>query len=265
MARANKKEHARPHLRTIPGGQRHEAEKPRSAVESLLSGQVSKPSGKPRRRKRGEVPPQELPANIQPLADVFAAGRTVDKEVSFKLAYAKQQVERYCVRDWIRRFATTSRRPPSLDYAADHARFKFVMTSRTILTSEKAEELRSLGIAVDEHTELRDIAINYDAIREHKLEDKLRKALSDLDVPSDVIEECFAPKIELKETFYDLLVEIVRHSLRKGEELEEKLKQVVEVLNPTNQIRNTEAVGLTIEQCFDLVHQAEIQAEEEVA
>lgn len=251
---------AKPQLRAIPGGREGVR---RTAVTELLSGRVPKARAAKKRRKR-EVPPQELPKEFAPLSNVFAAGRTIDKEMKYKIDYAKSRIEDFCLRDWIKRFAATNRKPPSVDYTSDHSKFKFVMTTRTTLTHEKVEELRHLGIAIDEHTILSDIEINYDAIKQHRLENKLRDALEAMNVSAGVLDEVFTPKVELKDTFYDVLVEVVRRSLSPGERLEDKMFQVIQILNPADQMRNVET-DLGIQQCFDLIQKTEIEPEEEVA
>lgn len=253
----------KPQLRAIPGG-RNGA--PKSAVSELLSGRVSRAKAAKKRRKR-EVPPQDLPRELAPLSNVFAAGRTIDREMRYKIDYAKSRIEDFCLNDWIKRFAAGGRKPPNIDYTADHSKFKFVMTTRTTLNHEKVEELRHLGIPIDEHTVLSDIQINYDAIKQHRLENKLRDALEAMNVSEGVLDEIFIPKVELKDTFYDVLVEVVRRSLAPGEALEEKMLQVIQVLNPADQMRNVEVMNLSVQQCFDLLQKTEVETEpgEEVA
>jgi hypothetical protein len=248
------------HLRAVPGGKEHK----QSAISELLSGKVSK-AAKPKRRRKDEVPPQDFPKNMQPLANLFAAGRTIEKEMKFKIDYAKQSLDDFCLKDWIGRFVATNRRPSSIDYVANHSRLKFVLTSRTTLTHEKVEELRSLGLKIDEHTTLSDLQINYAAIKQHKLENKLRDALESMHVSEGILEEIFIPKVELKDTFYDILVELVRQSLQSGENLEEKTLDVLRVLEPAEQMRNVEVSDLSIKQCFDLIEKTEIEPEEDIA
>ena len=206
-----------------------------------------------------------MPKGIAPIANLFAAGRTIDKEMRFKLDYAKQKLEEFCLADWITKFVNTRRRPSSIDYSANHSRFKFVMTSRTTLTHDKVEELKSLGLPIDDYTVLRGLQINYDAIKQHGLEEKLREALGSLNVKKGVLEEIFTPRVELKETFYDLLAEVVRQSLKSGEDIEEKMRAVIEVLDPTNQMRNVEVLDLSVDDCFKLIEDTEIEPDEEIA
>ena len=155
------------------------------------------------------------------------------------------------MRDLVRRFVAANRRPASAEYLANHARFKFVLTSRTTMTVE-VETLKELNLPIEQYTELRGMQLNADAVRQHGLEQKLIQALESMNVPKKVLEECFIPQVNLKDTFYDLLPEIVRNTLKKGENLEDKMLAVLEVLNPAQQIRNTEAIGLDAKQCFDL-------------
>ncbi len=262
---------ARPTLRAIPGGKSSERAGARGArssaatpIDDLLSGKVTRTT-EARGRKKGQVAPQELPKNVSAIANLFAAGRTIDKEMRFKLDYAKQKLEDFCLSDWISKFVATRKRPSSIDYSANHSRFKFVMTSRTTLTQEKVDELKDLGLPIDEHTVLRGLQVNYDAIRQHGLEGKLREALASLNVKKGVLEEIFSPRVELKETFYDLLAEIVRQSLKSGEKMEEKMLTVLEVLDPTNQMRNVEVLDLSVDECFKLIEKTEIEPDEEIA
>ncbi len=246
-------------LRAIPGGKKKDS----SAVEALLSGKVRR--GLQKKRRKGEVPPQTLPGDLNSLADVFVAGKALEKEVLFKMRYAEQRIKEHCISDFVNRFIAISKKPGNVDYLSRHARFKFVMTRRTTLSEDKVEDLRSLNIPLEEYTELGGLKINYEAIRQHNLEGHLREALESMHLPKGVIEEVFTPAVELKEAFYDRLDDVVRRSLGDGEDLSEKMLQVLQILNPTTQIRNTEVVGLDLNQCFDLLTQTELEMEEEVA
>lgn len=254
---------SKPRLHSIPGGKKSEQAN-RSALENLFSGKVSRQSTK-KKRKKTEIPPQSLPKELAPLGNVFVAGRTVERELEFKVKFAEQKIREFCVQDFVHRFTALERRPPSIDYASDHSRFKFVVTARTTLTPEKVEYLNSLHLPIDRYTALRGVRINYDAIRQHGLEDRVKQALSSLDIPDSVIEECFTPVIELKDTFYESLDRIVSESLGAREKLEDKMLEVIQTLNPSTQIRNTEVLNLSIEECFDLVHETEIETDEDVA
>jgi hypothetical protein len=263
MAQAKRKK--TPRLRSIPGGRE---EKPPAAgsreVERLLSGRVSR---KARIKKRGKrsIPPQELPPDLMKISNLLVAGRAVEKEISFKIDFARHQVEEFCIRDFARRFAETQRRPPSIEYSADHSRFKFVMTVRTSLNPEMIEALEQLGVDLNEHTQLQGLELNYEAIRQHRLEDRLRQALESMHLAPGVLEEVFTEKVALQDSFYELLVPNIEKTLRSGENLEEKIFEVLRILHPATQIRNAEPLDLSIDECFDLVRKADIEAEEEIA
>ncbi|HLD99739.1 MAG TPA: hypothetical protein VJB59_05740 [Bdellovibrionota bacterium] len=246
-------------LRAIPGGKQRG-----SAVGDLLSGKVPRAPRAARQRKR-EVPPQELPKDIEKISNLFAAARTIKKEVETKEAWAKDRINDFCLRDFCHRYAATDRRPPSIEYVTNHSKFKFVLTSRTTLTPDKEDALRDLDIELQEHTQLAGLEINYSAIRQHGLEGKLRDALESLDVDKGILDECFRPKVELKDTFYDRLTEVARASLKPGESLEDKLHEILQILGPAEQVRNVDVIGLDSKQCFDLVTRTDIEAEEEIA
>jgi len=243
---------------SVPGG------KEQSAVGELLSGRVSKAPRTPR-KKKAEIPAQELPKEVAKLANLFAAARTIKKEIESKEQYARNRLDEFCLRDFARRAALSDRRPGSIDYSSDYAKFKFVLTSRTTLTPEKEEALTDLGLPLGEQTRLAGIEINYEAIRAHGLEEKLRQALESMDIDKSILDECFRPKVELKESFYDRLPELVGHIVERKDELEDKMHEVLRILQPTAQLRNVDVKGLTAKQCFDLVTQTEIEAEEEIA
>ena len=261
-AKKANKASSRSHLRAIPGGRNAGLEEGRSEVGQLLSGRVSR-APKPKRGRKREVPPQPLPKEIQALANVYAAQKTLEKELGFKGKFAEQKVKDYCVREYVHRFATQERKPPSLDFTADHAHFKFIMTMRTTLTPEKIDYLSSRNIAIDKYTELRGIRVNYDAIRQHGLEKKLRSALESMNVAKGVLEEVFRPEVELKDGFYERFYDVLRDSLQQGEDLEDKMLETLNALGPANQVRGLEAVGLTVKQCFELVNETEIDPEAE--
>ncbi|OFZ17948.1 MAG: hypothetical protein A2X94_08625 [Bdellovibrionales bacterium GWB1_55_8] len=250
-------------LKSIPGGKGKTPARGSSELAGLFSGKVTRAAPKSRQAKKKLKPTEELPGDLRFLSDVFAAGRAVQKELSFKVRYAEQRVKDYCLRRFSELFAASGTRPPSIEYTGEHSRFMFTQTERTTLTLDKVEELRDLGIPIDEYTELRGIRINYEAIRRHKLEEKLQKALSEMGLRSDILEECFVPNVELNESFYNVLAQIIRESLREGEELPEKLHEVLQILRPANQVRNLELPGYDARKSFDLVMKAEIAATEE--
>ena len=250
------------HLKAIPGG-RNQTREP-SGVGELLSGQIPRAPKKPRARKR-EIPPQELPRNMEKISNLFAAARTLKKEVETKERWAKGRIDEFCVRDFVRRFAAADRRPPSIEYTTAHSKFKFVLTSRTTLTGDKEDALRDMSIPLEEYTQLAGVEINYDAIRQHGLENSLREALEAMDIRKSILDECFRPKVELKDAFYDRLAGVVRGSLQSDEKLEEKMFEVLQVLQPAEQVRNVDVIGLDSQQCFDLVRKTEIEPEEEIA
>ena len=275
-------------LRSIPGGKEKPARDDR-AVEELLSGRVRE-RPKSRTRKK-ELPAEEIPKQLQKLADVFAAARSIEKEIRVKGEYARQQLDRFWRDQLAKQYALINRRPANRTFIGKHSKFKFVFTERTTLTPEKIEELKEMDIPIEEHTEVRGVQISYNAIRQHGLVNKLRDALSQMHLPKGVLEEVFSPQVQLKDSFYDILTEVVRNSLKISgkqegkasennqgkqaenqdklqkklqDKLQEKLGRVLEILNPTTQIRNVE-LDLDAKQAFDLVNSTEIQAEEEIA
>jgi len=244
-------------LVSVPGGKS-------SAVGELLSGKVPRAKRAPR-KKKAEVPAQELPSSIAKIANLFAAARTIKKEIESKEKYSMSRLGDFCLHDFVHRAVLSERRPGSVDYASEYSKFKFVLTSRTTLTPEKEEALKDMRIPLSDHTRLAGIEINYQAIKAHGLENKLREALEAMDVDSSVLDECFRPKVELKDAFYDRLTELVSGSLDEGEKLEEKVYEVLRILQPTTQLRNVDVIGLSQQECFDLIMKTEIEAEEQIA
>ena len=231
-------------LRSIPGGKAKPA-RDDHAVDELLSGRVRE-RPKNRARKK-ELPAEEIPKQLLKLADVFAAARSIEKEIRVKGEYARQQLDRFWREQLAKQYAVINRRPASRTFTGKHSRFKFVFTERTTLTAEKIDELKDMDIPIEEYTEVRGVQISYDAIRQHGLVNKLREALSIMHLPKGVLEEVFTPQVQLKESFYDILTEIVRSSLKmpgkqEGKQpenqqdkfqkkLQEKLGRVLEILN----------------------------------
>ena len=247
-----------PKLRALPGGKN--STKP-EAVEQLFSSSVGPATVKKKHGKNPEIPPIEFPKELAATSDLFAAGKHLLREIEFKVNYAEQKLREFCRTSYTKLFVSMKRRPPSLDYKSENSSFKFVQTHRTTLTHEKVEALREVGIEVDDYTTLTGIDINMASIRQHKLEKKLQEGLANLGVSPGVIEECFTPRHELNPVFYDNLYTIVQHSLKKGESAEEKLAQILEVLDPSSQIRNVET-KLPEHKALDFVLKAEIEVDE---
>jgi hypothetical protein len=245
---------ARPGLRAVPTPGKRERE-----LDQLLSGTVA---GRKKKKKgrRAEKPTEELPEELSAFGDILSAGRKIEREVDFKIRYAEQQVRQYCLQRFSERFAATGRRPESVTYVGPHSRFTYVQSQRITLTPEKAEALRSLGIPVDEYTELRGLKINYTAIREHKLEKKLRQALADLGLDRELLDEVFEPDVQLKPSFFDSMTTVLAHHLPRGEDLAQRVYEVNQILAPAGQIRNAETPDLDAGQAFKLIQETPIEA-----
>jgi len=226
-------------------------------VDQLFSGQVRprKPSRHSSRRKK---PTEALPADLAPLADVFVAGRKIEKEIEFKIRFAEHQIKDFCLRRFAELFATTGRRPPSIDYEGSQSRFTFIQTGRINLTYEKSEALRAMGLPMEQWTELKGLRVNTAALARHELEGRLREALEAMRLPEETLEECFEPVLQLKETFFDSLVNWLTRA-RPGEKNPARFTyEVLRVLQPASQVRNADAPGLDADECFKLIRRAEI-------
>lgn len=256
-ARHPRKTKTRPALRVVPRPEESGQEKA-GGIDELLSGKVTR--ARPRAKKsRGKKKPTEaLPEQLKGLSDVYIAGRKVQKEIDFKVRYAEQQVKEYCTRRFAELYATTGNRPPAVDYQGGQSRFTFIQTARINLTADKAEALREMDLPIDQYTELRGMRINYEAIRSHKLEKKLRTALENMGLSNSILEEIFVPDIQLKESFFEVLDSFVARSVKQGESVEEKLYEVMRVLQPASQVRNADVPGMSAKECFDLIESAEI-------
>lgn len=240
---------ARPKLRAVTG------------LDTILSGKVA-----PRKRKKrrgAEKKPEALPPELGSYGDILAAGRKVQRETDFKLRFAEERIREYCLRRFCEKFAALGRRPDSISYAGPHSHFTFIQTQRIGITPEKVDALRSLGVPMDQYTELKGLRVNFEAIREHRLEEKLRDALSEMGLNNQVLDEVFEPQVALKENFFDSLDLIVSKTLARDEKLEDKLYEVTRILGPASQIRNAETPDLNSQEAFQLILKAEISPEED--
>ena len=244
-------------LRAIHGGKSTEA----PALEKLFSSNVGPATAKRRKGRKQEIPPIDLPKELSKTIDLFAAGKNLLKEIEFKVKFAEQRLRAFCNTNYVQLFANLKRKPPSLDYRGEHSSLKFVQTHRTTLTHDKVEELRGLGVDIDEYTTLTGIDINMAAIRQHKLENKLQEGLQTLGVSPGIVEECFTPRHELNPVFYDNLFTIIQHSLKKSEKLEDKLAHIYKILDPSSQIRNVET-EIPQNKALDIVLKAEIEVDD---
>lgn len=261
ISSGNSSDRARPLLRVVSGGPPKRTSNPESsALSELFSSSLSRARQKPKRGKKQELAPIDLPKALGKYSDLFAAGKALLKEIEFKVGYAEQRIRDFCVENYVKLFASLKSRPPSLDFKGATSSFKFVQTHRTTLTAEKVHDLKDLGVPIDDFTELVGIEVNMAAIRQHKLEDKLQSGLATLGVAPGVIEECFTPRHELSPRFYDNLFAIVQGTIGKGEDAQEKIEQVFQILNPSSQIRNVET-KLNREMSFKYVDETEIESE----
>lgn len=234
----------------------------RSSVEDLLSGKVPVDKKASRRKRKKAKPTENLTGDLSTMADLFAAGRRVYKEIEFKVRFAEQRVKDYCLKRFSDIFAQTGVRPPSIDYKGGQSHFTYIQTSRINLTRDKVDALKEMGIPVEKYTVLSGLDINYRAIRDYELEDDLRAALEGMGLDSEVLEEIFVPKVEMNENFFESLAMIVKDSLQKGEDLSEKIYETIKVLNAPAQVRNPDLPNLNAQQCFELVMDTEISAED---
>lgn len=245
-----------PHLEAVDSHADSDGE---GGVSELLSGKITKEVRKGKKKREQDRPSEPLPGALARLADVYAAGHQVAKELEFKVRYAEQQIKDFCLRRFSQVYAATRQRPSSADYKGKRSEFLFVQTSRTSLTLEKVQALREMNVPIDDHTELQGIKINYDAIRRHGLEGKLKTALSSLGLPNAILEECFVPDVHLNTSFYDVMDNVVRESLQPGEELENKIYEVMKILNPGTQIRNLELENVDSREAFGIVLETPIE------
>lgn len=231
-------------------------------LDRLLSGKVETAKKRKKSRKK-EAVVELLPEPLRRLSDVMTAGRKVEKELSFKIRYSEQKIKDHCIRRFCENYAAAGHRPASAEYAGNHSRFTFVQTRKLYLTSEKVEALKMMGVPIDDYTALTGLTINYDAIRQHHLEFKLRTALQRLEVPEEVLDEIFQPRVEVKEQFMEVFNTVVERSLGPKEELADKMYEVIRILQPVNQIKATDPPDLTPLECFKLVENAKIATADE--
>jgi hypothetical protein len=236
-------------------------------LSSLFSGKMTDRTGKRKKSKKRERAVELLPEDYRAVADVLAAGKAIEKEIKTKIGYSEQRIKEYCIKRFCEKFASTGHRPTSGRYAGNKSRFTFIQTKKIYLTPEKADALRSMNVPIDEFTELMGIDIDYSAIKANHLEFKLRAALEKMNVPQEVLDECFRPRVELKESFFETLNSVIEKSLQEGESIVDKLVDVVSVLGPVNQIKNPEIPGMSPEDGLKLVIETEIggPGEEEAA
>lgn len=228
------------------------------AVDQLLSGKTLRSGVRESRGRKPAKTVEKLPPEIAELADVLVAGRKIEREIRFKLEYAEKRVKDYCRQRFAEIYAATGNRMSSGSFAGDRSSFTFIQTRRISLTQEKVAALEALDVSVEGETELRGIRINYEAIRMHRLEKKLRDALEGMGVSREILAECFQPDVQFRESFFTRLSTIVEKSLAKGEELSSKLYQVVNILNPTEQIRNADLPDLNSLQSYKLIHDSPV-------
>lgn len=235
-----------------------------TAIDELLRGKViARPKATKDKGKKKKTT-EKLPEELQELADVLVAGRKIDREIQFKVNFAHQKIQEYCLRRFAERFMETGHRPESTTYATEKSVFSFIQTRRITLTTEKTDALKMLHVSLDGQTELKGLKVNFDAIREHKLEYKLRDALKSIGVSPAVLVECFQPDVQLKESFFEHLSSVIDRSLEKGENGADKMFEVLHVLNPASQIRNAEIPNLGPERSFKLIHDTDIAVTEDL-
>jgi hypothetical protein len=217
-----------------------------------------------RAEERGDRGPWLDPDDLADLGDVLVAGRKIEREIEFKVRFASNKVKDYCLRRFCERFAESGHRPESTTYASRNSVFTFIQTKRVTLTPEKVDALKMLKIPVDQFTELKGIRINFEAIRAHKLEQKLRDALAQMGVKKGVLQEVFHPDVQLKEGFFEHLSAVVSRTLKANEDLAEKLYEVIQVLDPAEQIRSADSPNLNPVQSFKLIHDTQIAVSEDL-
>ncbi|MGZ3686799.1 MAG: hypothetical protein ACXWPM_12000 [Bdellovibrionota bacterium] len=235
----------------------------KKGVHELFSGKVTRGPKRGRKAKKKAQPKEALPKDLKKIADLYAAGKTAQKELEFKVRFAEHQVKEFCLRRYAERYAAAGNRPPGVEFQGEKSHFTFVQTSRINLGIDKVGELRELHLPIDEHTELKGIRIDYEAARKHGIAEKLQEAISSLDLSAEAVEECFVPDVQPREGFFEALDNIVRESLQKGESLPDKMYQVLRVLNPSSQVRNLKIDGMNVKECFEFVIDTEITVPEE--
>ena len=242
-----------------------------AGISGLFSGKMAAPVKSEKKSKSKSKPIEELPEELHPQAEVFISGKLVMKAIEKKIEVSQSQVKNWCVKRFADVYAKTGTRPATSTVVGGSAQFDFIQTKRIYLNPDRVQAMRDLGVDIDSWTEIKGVNINYEAIKRHGLEQKLQTALSKMDVSEAILGEIFQPKFELKDGFFDALYASCEKSMKKGEELAQKMYLTMLALEPVNQTKNPEIVGLSgdtetkrLQSALKTIIETEIQSDESV-
>lgn len=214
--------------------------KPTGGVAGVFSSKVAAPTLGAKKAKGKSKPLSEIPAELVPHAEVMVAGKMVNKRIENKIKAATDAVKSWCLQKFAEVYAATGSRPATTTVIGGKAKFDFIQTKRIYLSPDRVQAVRDMGVDIDNWTDIKGVNINYEAIKRHGLESKLQEALGSMGISDAILGEILQPKHEVREGFFDSLFSVVQGSLKKGEDLSDKMFGVLLALQPVSQTKNPE-------------------------
>lgn len=192
----------------------------------------------PKSKSKSNKPVVILPDELNTAEEVMVSGKMIAKAVENKVKTATAMVMDYCWRWFANQYAHTGARPSTSTMVGNRAKFDFIQTSRIFVNAGKIENLERIGVNMDDWVKLSGVTINYEAIRSNGLEEKLQAAIESMNLPDAVQSEILLPKHELRKDFFESLDKVARDSLQDGEDLSDKIYQILKILEPVKQVKN---------------------------
>lgn len=228
----------------------------KSSAGGLFSGKAKPAASKKSSKTRTVV---QLTGDAATALAVMVAGKVATSAIKKKTSMAEARAKKAAVDDWCETFARTGARPDITTYEGDGgATFDLVVSRAISVTQERVKALELLGINLEDHTEATRLKVDVKALEKHGLLEKLQEFI-EKECTDAQVAEIFEPVVELEDTFLDTLDKTVAASLKQGEGLADKMKQVVEILSPTSSARNPKSKDSEADS-FDLVLKADVKA-----
>jgi hypothetical protein len=171
-------------------------------------------------------------ADIAAYADTLAGAKVALKAIEKTVEEAETVLKAAMMRQWCEHFATKGHMPDLRQPKGTMATFQCIQQKTAKITVDKAEDIRAKGVDLTEHKEKVSFSIRMgEASREATKEiiASLRKILG------DDFENVVSEYVTVGEGFFENYAEIVRKSLGKDENLNDKMLEILRILKPTIQ------------------------------
>jgi hypothetical protein len=176
-------------------------------------------------------------------ADVVASARKLSKLATDNAAPYENELKGRLLTAYIQHLIQT-RKPGVPVFRGDEVDLVYTVKNAITVNEDKIKALELFGIEVDMYLAPPKLTLNFEALERHGLVDAFKKWLLENTTPTQ-LDEILVPKPQFTTEFFENILPIVEDSLgaKKKKDpmaVEERLTQVIDILNPQQAITSFE-------------------------